>query len=570
MSFARVFVAFLLAGLTLSACAPRKVVTPPPVAPPVQAAAPSSAPAPAPPAKEALPAPAPLADFRLESPATSAYGAPVAMPAADPQSAKLTGEVLARFAKQGQTLQSDPALNVAARELSRYFALTQTRPSAEFLRFALQWVGTGDAAPSHFLYGLGPNAPEAELMQALDGFIKGLKTHALTHLGLGLYAQPGGPTYLAVLATERRLLIEPLPKRIDGEHRFLLKGRCAETCGKLTAYLDFMGERVFDAPVEARRGGFWADIQVPQAPALYELEITEALPQGSRVLASYTLYGGLDPKASFSEERPETVNEPQEALAERLETVINAQRKLVGLAPLGLDPTLRQEAAAHSAEMLAKHYVSAVDRAGRSAETRLKARGLEVLGAGELVEGAYAQSALESHFGQSPSLKSTMTNTSLTHLGCGLARKAREQGADYWVGSCLLATVAEKGSNDELAERLFARLNELRTQAKRPAFEANPALLPIAQKALDDLLKEPEQATRIQGEVAVAMERAGVVKGGGVYGVFTFFSLAQIGEKSVVAQLLGTNYTTLVLALRKELAPVNGKRGVFVYYLAYR
>lgn len=543
--------------LALTACAAPAPRPAPPV--PAPLAAPVSPPT-APPSQTP---PVSVAPFRLLSAPAAAYGVHHPdWPEPNALEARLEGLACAALHTA-----EDAALRQAAREVSRYVALSG-RPAPEaFQLAAMRRMGLSDPIPAVFVYGMKGEAPSRADEEAMQHALAELAARTPTHVGVGVFSA-GGVRTLAVLAVTRSLtLSEPIPAVVNDEHRFSLAGTwTASDKDDLTVYLDFMDERVFEAPLALKNGRFRTEIQVPQAPAVYEMEIVARRGRQAHVAAAMTFYNHVEPPTVFDVAAETEADIEAPVVASRLEDLVREARLKAAQTPLIVSEALRAEATAHAEEMLAKHYVAAVDRQGRTAEARLKRRGLEVLAAGELADGAYGATALAEHLAQSPSLKGFVTRPALTHIGCGVAGKRAVAGRSYAVASCLVATLAEPGEEAALESAAAVAFDTMRREQGFAAFTPDPELVPIARAALDRLLKAPEQKAAVQADVAVELERHGVA--GGLYGYLTFYSLAQLRDKSIVNQLVQSSATHLTLVLRKVTA-AGPLRGLFLYYIAY-
>jgi len=110
------------------------------------------------------------------------------------------------------------------------------------------------------------------------------------------------------------------------------------------------------------------------------------------------------------------------AAEEQMLALLNADRAHAGLAPLQLDPALRDVARAHSEEMFELGYFSHVSPVHGDPAQRLAAAGIQYLVAGENL--AYAPSVAAAHEGlmASPPHRANILNPSFTRVGIGVIR----------------------------------------------------------------------------------------------------------------------------------------------------
>lgn len=112
-----------------------------------------------------------------------------------------------------------------------------------------------------------------------------------------------------------------------------------------------------------------------------------------------------------------TVDQASESDMLRL---VNSERISRNLAPLVLDPTLRQLARTHSQDMLARGYFSHVDPDGNTPFDRMRAADIHYEVAGENL--AYAPTLAIAHDGlmNSPGHRSNILNPDFGHIGIGV------------------------------------------------------------------------------------------------------------------------------------------------------
>ena len=474
------------------------------------------------------------------------------------------------------SLDFDPQLTVAARELSRYYALYQKAPPDRLIRFSMLWAGVGEVNPVFFFYSV---MEEVDL-EKFDGFVREWlkevqKRKRFNTAGIGIYRlQTDHPneaiSYISIMGIDRRIDLAPIPKTIPSENRFIVQGSCRNAPCNLKFYLEFLGEYILDAPIKTSNGRFSFEVQVPSAPAVYHLEIVKVQAKGHKILTSFPIYNKIPLSRRFKLEEDRESCKTQDCCEVLLHESINNSRAAVQTSRLIVSESLTKTARAHAEDMLKKHYSSTYDLKGRDAGERMKNYGVTALQAGEVVDGAYSMAAVQEHFHESPSLNDFLQNPTLTHMGCGVMLRENPNGPTYYAASCIVATLIDSRDERTLARLIFERINESRIKAGRPGLKKEPKLQKLADRAIRALLKHPDHMEDIQEKVNINIETSGLVRDRSIFGVFTLYNLSQLETNSSVQQLVDAHIETLVLGLRKVTDPRKPKRGIFVYYIAYK
>ncbi|RJO74257.1 MAG: CAP domain-containing protein [Myxococcales bacterium] len=469
----------------------------------------------------------------------------------------------------------DGALAQAAAELARYVAMRQGAPPDGLVARALWRAGSGDVNPELAYFGQPRNGPTDELKAFLTRWAqKALERRPIDRLGLGVYthAAPNGEVdYLVALGVERSIEVDPLDKNLPDDGRFRLSGRVRQSNPSLRAYLDYPGGHILDAPLSVADGRFDLPIQTPTVPAVFTLEIVAETGKGRRVLVSAPLYYRRAEPDGFSYESDEADCMAPETGEARLHETINGLRLEDKNSPLSVSEALVGSARAHAADMLVHNYSSILDREGRDPMARLadSSPSLQPLQAGEIVEGGYDFAAIRDKLRQSPSLQNFVKDANLTHIGCGIATRPHGEGC-YFSVSCLVATRLDPRSEEDLRQAIFDRINRLRRKAGREPFAAAPLLNEVSDRTIARMVDRPDAVSDIHEETLIEVERLGVVKESSRFGVFTLYDLSQLATNSAARPLVEADLDYLALGVRKADDPRNPRRGIFVYFIAYR
>ncbi len=524
------------------------------------------------------PSPATPVSCRCDVPASTSYNRLSFTIDPSPEESRLYAQFIAIAQKSGSIAPAfDFRLLVAARCLSQHTAMHQQTPSDRMVQFALQRAGVGEIGVRYLHYGMPSESEQAdsEFGEYLANWFAQLQpSNSQRMAALGIYRLHGDDDhkpvdYVTVLLLERELDLETIPKIVPMENRFLVKGSCLQPNCRLGFYLDFMGDHIFQTPIETKQGKFLFEVQVPSAPAVYNLEIVSESERGSRVLLSFPLYHKVPIPQEFKELRKPVECETPEQCERLLLNGINDARARASVLMLQDFDKMQRVARVHAEDMLEHHYSSIYDRQGRPVEYRLQQVGLDILQAGALVDGAYSIRTVLDHFEQSPSLKAFFTNPALTHLGCGVAWRENEFGTRYYSVSCNVATVVDARQGEALSTAIFDYLNGMRHKQGKPLFKREPRLQQVADQALERLLKKSEENKDIQEDVNIQVEQSQLVHKRSIFGVFTIYSLFQLEANSSANQIVQSDARVLVLAVHKITDPTAYHRGIFIYYIAF-
>lgn len=114
--------------------------------------------------------------------------------------------------------------------------------------------------------------------------------------------------------------------------------------------------------------------------------------------------------------------ETDTAAERRMLSLLNAERRRDGLAPLRMDSALQAVARAHSRDMYMRDYFSHITPEGRSAFDRLQAAGITFLAAGENIAFAPDVASAEQSLYSSPEHRANILAPDYVRVGIGVIR----------------------------------------------------------------------------------------------------------------------------------------------------
>jgi uncharacterized protein YkwD len=493
---------------------------------------------------------------------------------------QLRVEIHARFSSRfGWATELDINLLAAARELARYVLEYGQTPPESLIRESMLWAGVGEVAPVFFIQGrmAGNQDLSSDTSDtSLDSWVIGLRRDlGINRIAVGVVQALSQESNAelevrVVLGVKRSIELDAFSKETPFENRFIARGRCLDSNCKLKTFIRFLDEPVHEGKVENTKNGFLFEVLLPPAPAIYFLDVTDDQNGQHRVLISFPIYNQMPIPSVWASpaNREQTGCSDSSSCSVALMNAINTIRTEGDKIPLLSNSVIITTAQAHAEDMLLNHYNSVYDREGRSAKVRLTENGALVLQAGELVSGAYSLSALIRQFKTSPSQTVFIQTDGFSHIGCGVAIR-HSANRDYLAMSCILATLIDSRSGDDLANAIWTRLESLRKSAGKSVFKTEPELRDIAERGISRLIENPEKSKEIQADVSEQLSWTDFVKGRSRFGVFTIYTVDQLDLHPIVQELIHSRFNHLVLGIRKLASPNDKINGIFIYYIAY-
>lgn len=383
-------------------------------------------------------------------------------------------EIALRYERVGRrTPVRDAALTAAAQELARKALASSAKAVAELvpLTEAVSFADGWDPSPRTFVL---KTSPAGEVLFQL-GSREDFAVEAASHVGIG--AEVAGDTSaVAILLAERRVRLEPFPRKISGP------GPTRRLCGILEptfaapeVLVTVPGGAVERAAASTSAGGrFCAPISFPKA-GRYTAELLARGPGGPEVAALFFVDVGPTPRGTVGWVAVEP-EDPAGARAQILERV-NALRSAIGAAPVRIDPRLSAVAQEYSERMARGRFFAHVAPDGSTLYKRLRAGGYAHRGAGENL--GRAEGPLAAHFGieHSPGHRLNVVNPRWSVLGIGVAA-ATVEGRREVILTQIFAQPAGAGP-DPLADA-YAAVAEKRSQLKLPALRRSRVLEQLA------------------------------------------------------------------------------------------
>lgn len=384
---------------------------------------------------------------------------------------------LADACSQAQ-LTPDGRLSELARAVAR--ATAGAAPSAALVSFHAQRLGLSDPTPQLWL--ANASASSAVLSSLAAAVDNAVASESLTHCGGA--AVRGGHGLLVAVALSRRLLTlaAPIPRRVEVGDSVLLSGTLAAGYGEASLAITQPSGAVERVALGAGRA-LEKSLRFTERGEL-TLEILASGREGVTVAALFSLAVGVEPahQAPFADSQ--VVERDPEAVAQALAALIARERSQRKLPPLALHAGLTSVARAHSADMLAHHFVAHTSPSTGEAQDRVVRAGLHSIVLLENIGRGYSAEEIHGGLMESPGHRANILNPDVSALGIGVGAEA-EGERQAFVATELFARLAQTTNLKSAQRDLFAVIEARRKQGKLAKLSFDTTLSQAAQSAAE-------------------------------------------------------------------------------------
>ncbi|WP_242394062.1 CAP domain-containing protein [Anaeromyxobacter oryzisoli] len=396
------------------------------------------------------------------------------------------------------------ALILAARALARGAADGAAEPIGPSARRAGLAAGLAwDPAPIAFLV----RGRAEDLPAAVAGAIVGT---AASHVGVGA-ARAGDATVLVLLASDRKLRLDPFPREVAPGSAATLSGALERGLRHARVFATLPSGEARELPTSGARA-FRAAVDFP-ASGRYVLEVVGDGRGGPEVAALLAVTAGAPaPIAGAGASRPEATSarppagEDDEAAVIR---ALDALRAAHGLRPLEPSRELAAVARRHSERMLAAGRIAHVLPGSGELTDRLRAASVPFRRAYENVARGGTARAAHDAAEESPAHRSNMLQAGATRVGVGLARGRLPSGGAAVYLTEIFVEPPDEGAQSPLrpAARVREALWRERARLGRPPLTADAALDALAADAAEELRERDAIDPRELDGRALALRR---------------------------------------------------------------
>jgi uncharacterized protein YkwD len=388
----------------------------------------------------------------------------------------------------------DPWLSRAAREIAYQGAVFGDSPPEAALSFILRSSGSPELSVAQVLVRASGDDPKI-IRDAVSSAIENA-TAGGTQLLVGIgEAATEDDTYdrrVVVVVARRHFSLESTRRSVALDEQWLIRGRAAESMSDAHASVLYPDFRVVDIPFDVKDGEFSLSVPTGSAAGTLRVSIDGVGASGPFKLLQLEAEIDSDPPREFDMLVPELEEFRNLAEAEgHALMLLNRDRHALELPPLLLDEALSDIARNHSQEMRDKDYFAHLSETTGLAGDRLERARYRASSHGEnlaLNDSVYeAQASLLESVGH----RRNIINTSMTHVGIGLAKGTGKSGNVSWYLTQLFARKVVPFDNAKATEEFFGRINAARREAGPPPLVRDSRFFELAEEGCRRALASP-------------------------------------------------------------------------------
>ncbi len=362
-------------------------------------------------------------EVEFSGPPAKAYGTPLRHTLSPTETSIATA-----LAERG--MQSDPALDRAARELARA-APNGTNVPTRLIEAVLAWAGIVNPPPRLVVVEL-PEDPAAcfrDYTAACQGAVASLvskvepsPTRIPARFGVGVARGSDGHTRMLTAVVAPMVAMTSIPTSVSVGQRIDIGGRLVGARSTPTVEVVEPSGRVYTAPASVSLdGSFSAQIECASR-GVYQIEVMAAGAHGpGEVVANFPVSCGQPPprRVRIELERISPGVEA-DALARANFAHLNHERKQRGVAPLSWDERAARVALGHSRDMMRGGYVGHVSPTTGDVGARFKRARLVGAVIRENVALGYGPKGVHDSLMSSPGHRGNLLAQDVTHVGIGV------------------------------------------------------------------------------------------------------------------------------------------------------
>ena len=329
-------------------------------------------------------------------------------------------------------LYPDPALDLAAEEIARFYAQFGRFPPSTLLHFILESVGASVWSIRQRLQSFNRPLSSEQLQKLWTPLPSSPTRIGSAHLYLEDHKTNKKRHYYVLLSAPHRFHLHPSAKSYSLNQEIELAGQLTSAYRDLSA-VAFSPVGTFEEVkvMDEGRGNFSIRLPVSK-PGKWELELLARGPRGPQPLTQFTFYVNQVPSQTYRQHWPspspsasnqELTMEEADRLEQLALKLLNQDRARFLLPPLKLDSHLGFVATGHCEDMKANDFFGHISPQTGSPFDRLKASGYRSLRSGENI--AFNRSLIEAEDSLMFSLghRKNILSPDFTHVGIGVSRK---------------------------------------------------------------------------------------------------------------------------------------------------
>jgi uncharacterized protein YkwD len=402
-------------------------------------------------------------------------------------------QLLAKLQARGDEAEPDAALAATAAWALRRAYQKQNVDDSNLLSTAAYRFGFAGMVQGFFVTSLALEGERQLMAKMLAAVPSNIRVNRY-----GIVAGEGSD--IAVLVGSVELSLADFPRSLTPGEKLRIVGEVKQPFQRASIFWTNPAGKVREIPGKSRSVD--ATLSLPN-PGIYSLEILGYGQTGPTVLLNVPLFVGVtesDTEADASDGGGELNAEQAEAT---LLTLLNAERKKQGSAPVEPDAELREVALAHSLDMAAHGFVGHVSPTTGNFEDRMRRANVRVAASGECI--SLAGSAVEAHRGllASAAHRVIMLDPSYNHVGIGVSIGKDDTGRSTLHVTMAFGRRVPLEEIRQTPETIIQAIQSYRKTRKLPPLRVDAALMEVAgagSRALQTgSAKTPEQALALSG-----------------------------------------------------------------------
>jgi uncharacterized protein YkwD len=453
------------------------------------------------------------------------------------------------------TASYDPWLSRAARELAFQGALLSDSPPEAARSFILRSAGAPELSVAQVLVratGEDPKVLDEAIARAFGNAPIG---EGVLLVGIGEAATEGEDydRRIVVVVARRNFDLQPTARSVGLDSVWKIRGRAPLGFREAQASVLYPNNEVVELPVALQGNYFSVDVPSGTSPGGLRLSIDGVGKAGPFKLLQLQAEVGGPPPSSFEVLVPAAESFDDIASAENFALErLNEDRRQLDLPPLFLDLALSEVARAHSEEMRDEQYFAHLSPNTGLAGDRLEQARYRASAHGEnlaLNDSIYeAQSSLMESVGH----RRNIINTSMSHVGIGLARDDKEEGRSAWYLTQVFARKVLPFDEEQASSQFLERINRAREEADLHPLQLDEDLTEFAAESSREALVGP--ADDLPGRIA---PRASRIAGASVaVSVHVFYDLEGLEPD---ATSLGESFQRVGIAFLHDEQDLHGR-----------
>jgi uncharacterized protein YkwD len=449
----------------------------------------------------------------------------------------------------------DPWLSRAARELAYQGALLGDSPPEAALSFILRASGSPEMSVAQVVVRAKGEDPQV-ISDAISRALRNAPAGAgelVVGIGEAATDEERYDRRVVVVVARREFSLEPTPRSVEPDSSWRIRGRGPANFHDAHASVLYPDLQVVDIPIEVEDGRFSVAVPTRSDPGTLRVSIDGVGDEGPFKLLQLESEIGSEPPWQFEFLVPEKEHFADIAAAETYALqLLNEDRRELGLPALMLDTALSEIARGHSTEMRDLDYFAHLSPTSGLAGDRLARAQYRTSAHGENLALNDSVYEAEASLLESVGHRRNIINTSMTHVGIGLAKGEGGTGSISWYLTQLFVRKTVPLDPAASAIEFLERINSARRDATLEEVASDEALTRLAEEGCRRAL-----ATQVEDLPSwLAPKASRLAKSSVAVSVQVFYDFASLEPG---ASTLGEDATRVGLSFLRDEDDLHGK-----------